>query len=333
VNVPQTTVLMAVHNDERYIGEATASILGQSERDFEFLIIDDASTDGTIGIINGFADSRIRILANRERIGLTRSLNAGWREARGQYIARMDGDDVSRPTRLEKQASFLKSHPGCGLLGTGYRTIDEHGCPLDEGRIIAADLDLKKALQVTNQFAHSSAMIPRQVIAAVGGYREVFRFAQDYDLFLRIAEKFAVALLPEILLERRLRLDALTVKYKILQDRFAKLARECARQRGKNGSDFIDPGGLEPADNDALSALGLSPSNREKRSLAAEGYFSWAMYFRHHRQGYAHRNGYVVKLLKRSLLANPRVFLAQAGGRLIRLAGRFISPGRKKPHD
>ena len=118
--MPETTVLMAVRNDERHIEKATASILQQTEKNFEFLIINDASTDGTIRIINNFADPRIRILTNRERIGLTRSLNMGLQEARGQYVARMDGDDVSYPTRLEKQIAFLKSNPACGLVGTVF---------------------------------------------------------------------------------------------------------------------------------------------------------------------------------------------------------------------
>ena len=326
--MPEITVLMAVHNDERYIEKATVSILHQTFRDFEFLVIDDASKDNTKDIINSFADPRIKILTNRKSIGLTRSLNMGLQRAQGQYIARMDGDDVSYPARLEKQIAFLKSNPACGLVGTGYQTIDEQGWPLDEGRIYDADLDLKEALKVTNQFAHSSVMFPKKVITTVGAYRDIFRFAQDYDLFLRISEKFAVALIPEIMLERRLCLDSASLKHKILQDRFAQMARECAKQRNESGSDFVDKVGEELSENDALNVIRRSLSNLEKYSMMAENYFSWALYFKNNSNGHAHRTGYTIKLLIKSLLANPRVFLGLACGHLIHLIGRLVSPKR-----
>ena len=327
---PEVSVLMAVHNTGAHIARAVQSILDQTFTDFEFLIIDDGSTDNSMRVVKEAADARIRIVANRKNIGLTRSLNRGLALAQGRFIARMDGDDISYPTRLEKQTAFLKGHPACGLVGTGYLTVDEHGYPLNQGRVIAADLDLKEALKVTNQFAHSSVMFPKKVIAAVDGYREVFHFAQDYDLFLRISEKFAIALLPEILLERRIGLDAVSVKDKILQDRFAQMARECARQRSANGSDFVSGSGREKSASAFLNTVVLHPSAREKRSLAAESYFAWALYFKNHRNGYAHRTGYVLKLLKRSLLADPRVFIGLACGRMIRLAGRLVFRKKKK---
>jgi glycosyltransferase involved in cell wall biosynthesis len=327
--MPEITVLMAVHNDERYIEKAVASILRQTCRDFEFLIVDDASGDATVKIIGGFADARIRVLSNPENVGLTRSLNLGLRQARGKYIARMDGDDISRPTRLEKQLAFLKADPACGLVGSSYQPIDEAGFALGEARVFAAGSDLKKALREKNQFAHSAVMLPLTAITAVGLYRPIFSYAQDYDLFLRIAERFAIANIPETLLERRVRLDSVSVKYWLLQDRFAQLARVCAGQRSESGSDFVERGERPGPGTGPLNDLFTTPSAREKRALAAESYFSWALYFKNHRDGHAHRSGYMIELFKKSLLADPLVFLALAGKGLIRSAKRIVAAEKK----
>jgi glycosyltransferase involved in cell wall biosynthesis len=324
------TVLMAVGNDERYIEKAMASILRQSFGDFEFLIVDDASSDATMRIVAGFADARVRVLTNAEHLGLTRSLNAGLRQARGTYIARMDGDDLSCPTRLEKQIAFLRDNPGCGLVGVGYKTIDERGCPLDEGRAFASGIDLKRALDECNQFAHASVMFPLEAVAAVGGYREFFFYAQDYDLFLRIAEKYSIALIPEILFARRLRLDSVSIRYKVLQDRFAAAARESARRRRAGLPDPAAAAVGGAAADDAAKASGLLPSKREKRAFAAEGFFAGALYFKNHRNGYAHRTVYVARLLARSLLSAPPVFFRLACRHATRFTARILRTGGKR---
>lgn len=329
MSAPETTVLMAARDEQRYIGEAVASVLHQTYRDFEFLIIDDASTDGTLGVIEGFADPRIRIVHHTQALGQTRSLNEGLRLSRGRYIARMDGDDISHPARLKKQVAFLRSNSGCGLLGTGYRTIDEDGYPLDQGRLFPAGRELRDALKECNQLAHSSIMVTRQALETVGAYREFFRFAQDYDLYLRIGERYGVALLPEILLERRLRLDSVSIRHKVLQERFALLARACAERRRTRGGDPIaewDGGGMR---DEMVSSLGLFPKPHEERSLAAAGYFNGALYFKDHRQGYAHRTSYVIRLLKRSLLADPLAFFVLLAKHVHRFARRLLRTGAR----
>jgi len=115
---PKVTVLMPVYNGEKYLNEAIDSILGQTFKDFKFLIINDGSTDGTADILKSYKDSRIKVTNNEKNIGLTKSLNKGLKMAKSEYIARMDADDISLPTRLQKQVEFMDSHPKVGVCGT-----------------------------------------------------------------------------------------------------------------------------------------------------------------------------------------------------------------------
>ena len=108
---PRVTVLLAVHNGEPYVRDAVESVLDQTHRDFEFVIVDDASTDGTVVTIESFDDARIRLFRNERNLGQVPSLNRGLREARGAIVARIDADDVSRPTRLERQLAVLDADP------------------------------------------------------------------------------------------------------------------------------------------------------------------------------------------------------------------------------
>ena len=120
---PKVTVLMPVYNCEAYVGEAIDSILGQSFTDFEFLIIDDASNDNTVSVIQSFTDSRIRLIEKPRNTGYTNSLNYGLTIAKGEYIARMDGDDISLPERFAKQVTFMDAYPEVVACGTTYSII------------------------------------------------------------------------------------------------------------------------------------------------------------------------------------------------------------------
>jgi glycosyltransferase involved in cell wall biosynthesis len=124
---PKVTVLMSVYNGEEHLREAIDSILNQTYKNFEFLIIDDGSTDGSVNIIRSYLDPRIRLIKNKKNIGITRSLNKGLKLARGEYIARMDDDDIAFPERLEKQVRFLNEHVNVGLVGGSDITINGVG--------------------------------------------------------------------------------------------------------------------------------------------------------------------------------------------------------------
>jgi len=313
------TVLMAVRNDEKYVEKATRSILTQTHADFEFLIVDDCSRDTSLNIIGRMSDSRIRIERNQSPLGLTRSLNRGLALSNSQFIARMDADDYAYPTRLEKQLNFLIRNSAYGLVGSWYREIDEKERPVSEVRTPKTNAEIKAALRKGNAFAHSSVMFPRRCIEQVKGYRDFFEFSQDYDLFLRLTAEFKVHNIPEILLDWRIRLDSASVRFKVLQDLYAEKARECAYSHANLPSDQAE--WLKPY---------LGSSLRKSRTTAI-GYYKWASDFFYTRTGYKKRIFSCIRLLFRSLFANPATFawlcshtIKNAGSRFLRsLKNRF----------
>jgi len=193
------SVVMAVYNGTRFLREAIESVLGQSFADFEFIIVDDGSTDETPEILASYADPRIRVLCNHENLGLAASLNRGIETARGEYLARMDADDISRAQRFAGQVDFLEQHPEVVLLGTAYEKIDEQGRVVGRGDPPLANNELQTALPLHNRFCHGVVMMRREALIRVGGYDEAFEQSQDYDLWLRLAELGEIANLPEYL--------------------------------------------------------------------------------------------------------------------------------------
>lgn len=199
----RVSVVMSVYNGERHLREAVESILSQSFTDFEFIIVDDGSTDGTWDILSGYNDPRIVLLRNEQNIGLTRSLNRGLAVARGGYIARMDADDVSLPERLAIQVAFLDEHPDVGLVGSPPFVIDAQGNTRPGWLVPLDDVEIKWRLLFNNAFVHSSVMFRRSVLDIVGPYSVDKVAAQDYGLWVRIACNFAVANIAQPLIYRR----------------------------------------------------------------------------------------------------------------------------------
>jgi glycosyltransferase involved in cell wall biosynthesis len=206
MTLPAISVVMPVYNAERYVGEATRSILTQTFRDFEFVIIDDGSTDGSPEILERFAagDGRIR-LVSRPNTGIVGALNEGLAMARADLIARMDGDDVARPDRLERQAAYLAEHPECVMVGSRVLVIDPDGRPLKVmGDALTHEEIDQGCLDGRGQpVYHPAVMYRRRVVLEVGAYREIYEDAEDLDLFFRLAEVGRIANLEEPLLEYR----------------------------------------------------------------------------------------------------------------------------------
>jgi glycosyltransferase involved in cell wall biosynthesis len=204
--VPTLSVCMPVYNAERYIREAAESILHQTFTDFEFIIIDDGSTDDSREILEELArnDARIR-LVSRPNTGYTKALNEALGLARGTYLARMDADDVSMPQRFEKQFAYLTAHPECVLVGSRILTIDPFGSPLYEPnhKLSHEDIELQLLCGVGWAIVHPAAMMVREHVTALGGYRVQMEPSEDLDLFLRLAERGRIANLPEVLLHYR----------------------------------------------------------------------------------------------------------------------------------
>jgi len=199
---PKVTVLMAVYNGEQYLKEAVGSILAQTFPDFELLVIDDGSTDHSPAVITSFHDSRIRLVKNEKNIGLTKSLNRGLGLSRGEYIARMDADEISMPSRLAKQVSFLEENQRVGVCGTLIRTKGDGGYvwpfPLEHEEIRAR-------LLFENCFAHSSVMIRCSLVRDDKfSYNEKFSCAQDYELWVRLSRHTVMANIGECLLRHRI---------------------------------------------------------------------------------------------------------------------------------
>lgn len=185
-NKPTITVLMAVYNGEKYLKEAIDSILGQTYSDFEFIIIDDASTDKTKGILNSFIDKRIRIINNNLNVGLTKSLNKGLIEAKGEYVARMDADDISLPERLDIQRRFLDENKNIVCVGSGAIIINSLGKTTGLKSPISNPELLKFYMILKNQIMHPSVMFRKKIIQQLGGYDESIKYAQDYNLWSKL---------------------------------------------------------------------------------------------------------------------------------------------------
>ena len=220
MSVPKITVLTTVFNAEPFLDAAIASVLSQTFRDFEFLIVDDASSDGSGEIARRWErkDARVRILTNARNAGQTACLNQGLREARGRFIARQDADDLSHPERLARQHEAFLAQPELVLLGTCGRIID------DKDRLMGL-LDapighhaIEWTSPLLNPFLHTSVMFHTGTIQnEFGGYDEAFRIAQDYELWTRV-----IARHPSANLQARL------VCYRHLERSLSKSGRAAA---------------------------------------------------------------------------------------------------------
>ena len=231
--MPLVSVCMPVYNAERYVAEAVESILGQTFGDFEFLIIDDGSTDGSRRILESFAarDPRIR-LVSRPNTGYVVALNEMLGMARGELIARMDADDVAMPGRFERQAAYLREHPEVVAVGTSLVIIDPHGAPLAEKHLPEAHETIEKILFETDlAICHPSAMIRRDALLQLGGYKPEYCPAEDIDLWLRLAEVGRLANVPEVLIRYRQHMQSMGNSQRARQEKGAWLAVAHARQR------------------------------------------------------------------------------------------------------
>ena len=229
------SVLMAINRDDGLLSETINSILSQTYKDFEFLIINDGTDNGVIETVSKYKDIRIKLI-DIPKLGLTKALNHGLKQASGSYIARQDGGDISDLNRLKNQIEFLDNNPEVELVGTWISEYSEFGNHLGNIEFPSTDIELKKRLPFQNVFCHGSVMLNTKVVKILGGYREQFIKAQDYDLWLRISEKFIVANIDEVLYKRTVSRNSITIETKKIQMAYAEIARKCfdARQQGKN---------------------------------------------------------------------------------------------------
>lgn len=198
---------MPVYNATRYLRASVESILNQTLGDFELIAVDDGSTDDSLAILRQYEakDSRLRIIS-RPNTGIVGALNDGLAAATGEFIARMDSDDLALPTRFEKQAAFLRSNEDHVLVGSQVLLIDPDGAPLCPKRDTEYTHDRIDWAHLHHRWplVHPSVMMRRDPVISVGGYRDKYQWLEDLDLFLRLAEIGRLASLPDVLLHYRL---------------------------------------------------------------------------------------------------------------------------------
>jgi glycosyltransferase involved in cell wall biosynthesis len=196
---------MCCYNASRWLPEAVRSVRAQSFPNFELIVVNDGSTDATSNIIGSHRAQEERIVViEKENTGLTDSLNVGIARARGEWIARLDADDVCEHTRLERQVKFMRRHPEVVLVGSGFVEIDSQGRTITTHRYSSGRRTLVRNLERLQRFfPHSSAMFRRRTVQQAGGYNSMFRKTQDRELWLRLGERGAIACLQEPLVRIR----------------------------------------------------------------------------------------------------------------------------------
>lgn len=208
---PLISVVLSVYNGERFIARAIASVLIQDYKNFEFIIVDDASTDSTATIINSFNDPRIRLVSLAKNEGVANALNHALTMVHGTYIAKMDADDISLPTRFKTQVTWLEKHPDIDCVGTGYGVISESGNLLKLGGVLTSHKDIVREMHFRNSFVHGSLMIRRKFIVDNNfSYPKNARYNEDYTLLLKMKEKGMLSNIPKVLYLWRANTQGLT---------------------------------------------------------------------------------------------------------------------------
>ena len=215
---------MSVYNREKYIAEAIESILGQTFTNFEFLIINNCSTDKSRKIILSYSDSRIKLIDNEINIGLTKSLNKGLGLALGKYIARMDSDDISLPHRLQIQFEFMEKNPHIDICGSWYKLFGDRNSII---KTPVQDREIKETLFFHNCIAHPAVIIRKNTFDKYQiKYSENYLHSEDYELWCREVDRLKFANIPEVLIKYRIHENQIGIAKRKNQDETADMVRK-----------------------------------------------------------------------------------------------------------
>ena len=211
---PIISVIMPAYNAEKYVALAIESILNQTFSDFEFIIINDASTDRTWEIIQEYAkkDDRVVAIKNETNLKTSKALNVGLLIAKGKYVVRMDADDWSYPDRLEKQCEFMELNPGVVVSGGAIEVCDAKMNILNQRNYNYDDNSIREKIFRYNQFCHPATIWRRDIIALAGGYNEDISLTQDYDIYFRMGKFGEFANLPNVIHKLRIHNGASSIK-------------------------------------------------------------------------------------------------------------------------
>lgn len=196
---PKVSVIMSVYNGMPYLNMAVGSILEQSYKNFEFIIVDDASEDDSWKYLVSKKDERIKLIRNKKNLGLARSLNIALRQANGDYIARMDADDISSPDRLRIQLKFMEGNPTTDICGLFVSVIDKQGKVIGIIKKPVTDKEIKRRLYWLTPIIHPTWFVKREVFAKLKGYDEKWDYVEDFEFLIR-AKDFKMANIPKKLL-------------------------------------------------------------------------------------------------------------------------------------
>jgi hypothetical protein len=269
MNKPIVSVVMVVYNMERFLAEAIESILAQTFHDFEFIIVDYGSTDRSKFIISSFAakDERIK-LHEIPHCGLPEARNVGSFLAQGEYIAVLDADNISLPERLKWEVEFMKKHPEVGVVGGGMEAIDATGASLPDSALPygkssrpTANSEIQSALLSNCPIWQNSVLMRKEAFILVGGYRTLFLQAEDYDLWLRIAERFEMANLKQVVFKLRYHPHQLSVRKRTQQTLCYLAARASAQCRKTGQADPLDS--AKEITPEVLVGLGVSYATQQ----------------------------------------------------------------------
>jgi hypothetical protein len=261
---PIVSVVMSVFNGERFLREAVESILQQSFREFEFIIVDDGSSDQSAPILDSYQtnDARVKVY-RKEHSGLVESLNHGCSLAQSKYIARMDADDIASKDRLKTQVAFMDAHPETGVIGGAVDWIDASGNSLGIHCYPAENHQIKAALLEGCALWHPTVVIRREAFVLAGGYRGVAVDAEDYDLWLRIADRFQLANLEAVVLKYRIHPSQVSIR-KTAQQALSMLAVQVAASSRRKG--LPDPlNSVKTVTREALAAMGVANATQQNR--------------------------------------------------------------------
>jgi len=242
---PEISAVLPVYNGEAYVREAVESILAQTFPDFELIIINDGSTDGSGEILRELAsrDPRI-VLVERANGGLVSALNEGIEMARADLIARMDADDAAVPERFALQLARMRAEPELGVLGSFIRIVDKTGRFIRQGSYPVMPAETARFLKHGSPLAHPTVMMRKEAVMKVGGYRQAFSHCEDYDLWLRISELgYAIANIPQPLLNYRVHGANVSTVHREAQELgtiVARLAHRCRKAGLPDPVDGVD---------------------------------------------------------------------------------------------
>jgi len=273
---PLVSVAMVVCNVERFLGEAIESILDQTFGDFEFVIVDFGSTDKSKDIISSYVTKDRRIKFHEiPHCGLADARNQAFLLAQGQYIAIMDADDISVPQRLAWEVEFLEENPQAGVVGGAVDWVDAAGKSLHSTWAAlhppVGNREILSALRTENPFWQPSVLMRREAFTVVGGYREAFAPAEDYDLWLRISEKFEMANLAQVVLKYRIHPNQVSILKHRKQNISSLAALLSAKSRSSGTPDPME--GVAEITPELLVGLGIDEG--KQRAALVAGYKYW----------------------------------------------------------